>query len=98
MSTNSGSYSLGFEMADRFLQLIKAGEGIIASNQSANRDEDIFENPDQFNMHRKFKHDALGFGFGPHRCIAETLAKTELTTVFCESLLFRCDLRGNTRN
>lgn len=62
---------------------IKAGEGIIASNQSANRDEDVFEDPDRFNMHRKWpKEDPLGFGYGPHRCIAEHLAKAELISVF----------------
>ena len=63
---------------------IKAGEGIIASNQSANRDEDVFADPDRFDMHRTWGADALGFGFGPHRCIAETLAKAELTAVFGE--------------
>jgi nitric oxide reductase len=63
---------------------IKAREGIIASNQSANRDEDVFENPDQFDLHRKWPKDKdpLGFGYGEHRCIAEHLAKAELTTVF----------------
>ncbi|EAQ83472.1 hypothetical protein CHGG_09876 [Chaetomium globosum CBS 148.51] len=64
-------------------QLIKAGQGIIASNQSANRDEEIFENPDTFNMHRKWPNeDPLGFGFGDHRCIAEHLAKAELRSAF----------------
>lgn len=64
-------------------QRIRAGEGIIASNQSANRDEEIFTNPDVFDMHRKWPaEDPLGFGFGEHRCIAEPLAKAELTTVF----------------
>ncbi|KAK3305867.1 cytochrome P450 [Chaetomium strumarium] len=64
-------------------KLIKAQEGIIASNQSANRDEDIFEEPDTFDMHRKWpKEDPLGFGFGDHRCIAEHLAKVELRSVF----------------
>ncbi|KAK4247548.1 cytochrome P450 [Corynascus novoguineensis] len=64
-------------------KLIKAQQGIIASNQSANRDEEVFENPDEFNMRRKWpKEDPLGFGFGPHRCIAEHLAKAELTSVF----------------
>ncbi len=64
-------------------QLIKAGEGIIASNQSANRDEDIFENPDKFDIHRNWpKEDPLGYGYGDHRCIAEHLAKAELTSVF----------------
>ena len=34
-------------------------------------------------MHRKWPaEDPLGFGFGEHRCIAEPLAKAELTTVF----------------
>ncbi|EFY88259.1 cytochrome P450 [Metarhizium acridum CQMa 102] len=65
--------------------LIKAGEGVIASNQSANRDEEIFTRPDEFDMHRKWpSQDPLGFGFGEHRCIAEGLAKAELTTVFCK--------------
>ncbi|KAK4220454.1 putative cytochrome P450 B-class [Podospora fimiseda] len=63
-------------------KLIRAGEGIIASNQSANRDEDVFPDPDKFDMHRTFSRDGLGFGFGPHRCIGEHLAKTELRTVF----------------
>ncbi|KID66124.1 cytochrome P450, partial [Metarhizium brunneum ARSEF 3297] len=68
--------------------LVKAGEGVIASNQSANRDEEIFTRPDEFDMHRKWpSQDALGFGFGEHRCIAEGLAKAELTTVF--STLFQ---------
>ncbi|EON66399.1 cytochrome P450 55A3 [Coniosporium apollinis CBS 100218] len=67
---------------------IKAGEGIIASNQSANRDEAVFPNPDKFDMYRKrWEEEALGFGFGPHRCIAEWLARAELEIVF--STLFQ---------
>jgi len=66
---------------------IKAGEGIIASNQSANRDEDVFPNPDTFDMNRKrWDEEALGFGYGPHRCIAEWLARAELEVVFCKYL------------
>jgi len=41
-------------------------------------------------MHREWPaEDALGFGYGEHRCIAEHLAKAELTVVFgtCLSLL-----------
>ncbi|OAQ84991.1 cytochrome p450 55a3 [Purpureocillium lilacinum] len=70
-------------------KLIKAGEGIIASNQSANRDEDVFADPDTFDLNRKWPvdKDPLGYGFGDHRCIAELLANTELTTVF--STLFQ---------
>lgn len=74
---------------------IKKGEGIIASNQSANRDEEIWgENADEFDIFRKWPvgKDPLGYGFGPHRCIAEGLAKAELTAVFSEysSMCFGC--------
>lgn len=66
-----------------FPQLIKAGEGIICSNQSANRDEEIFPDPDTFNMYRKRGSEpALGYGHGEHRCIAEWLARAELEIVF----------------
>ncbi|KAL8420745.1 hypothetical protein RB594_003519 [Gaeumannomyces avenae] len=72
-------------------QRIRAGEGIIASNQSANRDADVFgPDPDVFDMHRTWPgagQDPLGFGFGPHRCVAEHLAKAELGAVF--STLFQ---------
>ncbi|KAJ2979340.1 hypothetical protein NQ176_g3315 [Zarea fungicola] len=69
-------------------KLIRAGEGIIASNQSANRDEEVFAAPDAFMLHRKWPvQSPLGYGFGDHRCIAEGLAKAELTTVF--STLFQ---------
>ncbi|KAH8815496.1 cytochrome P450 55A1 [Xylogone sp. PMI_703] len=62
---------------------IKAGTGIIAACQSGNRDEEVFPDPDRFDLHRKFNPmDALGFGYGEHRCIAEWLAKAELEIVF----------------
>ncbi|KAM5342172.1 hypothetical protein ACJ41O_015203 [Fusarium nematophilum] len=75
-------------------KLIHAGEGIIASNQSANRDEEIFPNADVFDLHRDFEgHDGLGFGFGPHRCIAERLALAELEAVFGTLLRTLPDLK-----
>ncbi|KAL3462898.1 cytochrome P450 55A2 [Aspergillus heterothallicus] len=65
-------------------QLIKAGEGIIASNQSANRDADVFpDDPDTFNLHRKIDSEKnLAYGFGDHRCVAEALARAQLEAVF----------------
>ncbi len=44
---------------------------------SANRDEDVFENPETFDIHRKQK-PSFGFGFGPHMCIGQFVAKLEL--------------------
>lgn len=44
---------------------------------SANRDEEVFENADEFNIDRKQK-PSFGFGFGPHMCIGQFIAKTEM--------------------
>jgi fungal nitric oxide reductase len=64
---------------------IKKGEGIIAATQSGNRDEDVFPNPDVFDMKRtRGKEEALGYGWGDHRCVAEWLARAELEIVFGE--------------
>ncbi|GLI66089.1 hypothetical protein VaNZ11_009811 [Volvox africanus] len=67
-------------------QDIKAGEGIIALNQSANRDETVFPDPDRFDIHRN-PNPELGFGYGTHVCIAEWLARAEMQEAF--AALFR---------
>jgi nitric oxide reductase len=58
-------------------KLIKAGDGVICSNQSANRDEAVFPDADTFNIHR-IPGPHLAFGHGQHKCIAEYLARAEL--------------------
>lgn len=95
----SSPHRLPKQRLTRHKQKIKAGEGIVASNQSANRDEDVFPDPDTFNLHRKIDSEKnLGYGYGDHRCIAEGLARAELEAVFCAftSLrLFHCGMRGD---
>lgn len=44
---------------------------------AANRDPAVFENPDQFDIDRRQK-PSFGFGFGPHMCIGQFVAKLEL--------------------
>ena len=44
---------------------------------SANRDEEAFDNSETFDIDRKPK-PSFGFGFGPHMCIGQFVAKTEL--------------------
>jgi fungal nitric oxide reductase len=48
-------------------------------------DQSVFPNADVFDIHRKRGIEAsLGFGYGPHECVAEWLARAELESVFCE--------------
>ncbi len=44
---------------------------------SANRDESVFENADRFDLDRRQK-PSFGFGFGPHMCIGQFVAKVEI--------------------
>ncbi len=77
---------------------IKAEEGIIAATMSGNRDEEIWQRPNEFDMRRKEwveGKEALGFGWGQHRCVAEWLAKAEMEICFGEYFLSL--LRGISR-
>lgn len=42
--------------------------------------------------------DPLGYGYGDHRCIAEALAKAELTTVFGKQFYLPLILNGHGNN
>lgn len=64
-------------------QPIAAGDRIIMLYPSANRDEAVFENPSEFDIHRN-PNPHLSFGFGTHLCIGANLARLVLTTVFRE--------------
>jgi fungal nitric oxide reductase len=67
------------------MQCVKAGEGIVASNQSVNHYEKAFPDPDAFDTHRKRGFEQA-LGFGERRRVAEWLARAELEIVFGKSL------------
>jgi cytochrome P450 len=79
-------------------QQIRAGDRLMLLYQSANRDADVFEAPDEFRFNRKpNKH--IAFGYGPHMCIGQHLAKLELR-IMLEELLPRIaslELTGNRK-
>ncbi|MEY4339153.1 MAG: hypothetical protein RLZ14_1003 [Actinomycetota bacterium] len=60
---------------------VKAGEDVLLSYWSANRDEDVFADPFRFDVGRTpNKH--LAFGFGVHYCLGAMLARMELKALF----------------
>lgn len=61
--------------------VIPAGNRVILSYASANRDERQFDHPNTFCIDRREKQN-LGFGHGPHGCAGQNLARMELTAVF----------------
>lgn len=60
---------------------IRAGEGIIAAGESANRDATVFDAPDELDIHRDRNHH-LAFGFGVHQCLGQPLARLELQIAY----------------
>lgn len=65
---------------------IRAGEGVIASLPAANWDPEAFPDPGALVLDRGASHH-LAFGWGPHQCVGQQLARIELQVVF--STLFR---------
>ncbi|MBJ8345186.1 cytochrome P450 [Antrihabitans sp. YC2-6] len=69
-------------------QQIRKGEWVVMFYSSANRDEQVFIDPEKFDITRKPNpHVAFGGG-GPHYCMGNFLAKIQLREIFHE-LLFR---------
>lgn len=71
-------------------QVVRAGEWVLLSYASANRDEAVFADPFRLDLSRSNAADHLAFGVGPHYCVGAHLARLELRTFF-ERLLPRLD-------
>jgi cytochrome P450 len=64
---------------------VAAGESVLLSYVSANRDEDIFDDPFRFDVGRDpNKH--VAFGYGVHFCLGAALARMEVNSFFTELL------------
>ena len=57
------------------------GDKIIMWYPSANRDEEVFDEPDSFDVTRS-PNDHLAFGIGEHFCLGSHLARLELRKIF----------------
>ena len=62
--------------------LLREGETLALWYPSANRDEDVFDQPDRFDIGREpNEHLAFG-GYGEHFCLGATLARLELRGIY----------------
>ena len=61
---------------------IAEGDWLMLCYLSGNRDEAVFDDPTVFRVDREPRH--LGFGYGPHLCLGQHMAKMEMRILFEE--------------
>ena len=71
---------------------LKQGEKIMLMFESANFDEKVFGDPENFRIDRN-PNNHMAFGFGTHFCMGNQLARLELTTMLGRILQRLPDLR-----
>jgi cytochrome P450 len=64
-------------------QRIRAGDALMLLYHAANRDEEVFDEPAAFRVDRT-PNRHIAFGYGPHLCLGQYLAKMELRALFAE--------------
>lgn len=57
---------------------VAAGDRILVAIASANRDEEIYPEPDVFSLDREEPLPHLSFGYGPHLCVGAALSRMEV--------------------
>jgi cytochrome P450 len=63
-------------------QQIKKDDYVVMAYASANRDEDVWKDPDVFDVTRSFDSAHQSFGYGEHACPGALLARVDSTTIF----------------
>ncbi|MGI5451803.1 cytochrome P450 [Streptomyces sp. CA-249302] len=61
--------------------VLKAGDGLIFTNEIANRDPEVFADPDRLDITRDARRH-VAFSFGVHQCLGQPLARMELQVVY----------------
>jgi cytochrome P450 len=65
-------------------ETIKAGDKVVLWYNSANRDEDFWDDPYRFDV-RRSPNEHVGFGAGgPHFCLGANLARREIKVMLTE--------------
>lgn len=65
--------------------VIPEGSTVWALANTANRDPEVFPNPDEIDFTRGARNH-VAFGFGPHQCLGQNVARLELIVVLEEVL------------
>jgi cytochrome P450 len=63
-------------------QQIAENEKVIMWYGAANRDPDVFPDPDRFDMHRPNVEKHLAFGHGVHKCLGNRIAQMQLNIAY----------------
>lgn len=66
-------------------QLVRQGDELMLLYPSANRDEEVFEDPFRFDSART-PNEHVAFGFGTHFCLGASLARLEISVMLDELL------------
>ncbi|MGI9431792.1 MAG: cytochrome P450 [Myxococcota bacterium] len=65
---------------------VRKGDKVVMWYVSANRDADVFDDPDAFLIDRKNAKQHLSFGLGVHFCMGSRLAEMQLRVIWEEAL------------
>lgn len=72
--------------------VVRAGETVFVDTQSADRDEAVYDHPEELDLTREH-NPHMAFGYGPHYCVGAQLALLELHVAIGSLLLRFPDLR-----
>jgi cytochrome P450 len=67
-------------------QAVREGEKVVMYYGAANRDEAVFDNPDQLDITRPNADKHIAFGYGPHVCIGKRVAQIQLEEAYRQIL------------
>ena len=85
--TSSATHSMRRATRDVTIggEQIRAGDRVVLWVPSANRDEEVFTDPDRFDVGRT-PNRHLALGIGEHFCLGSTMARTQLRVLLTELL------------
>ena len=67
-------------------QKIAKGEKVLLYYGAANRDPEIFKDPDSFDIHRPNAKDHIAFGTGSHVCLGQRVANMQIEAAYSQIL------------